>query len=157
MTYCFGYISASSRWILLIFCLASIFFDILIANNSWTVAQTPINHIIFWISIMRTFRCIYLNCFNRLRFLAEVIPKLQKMHFFRQFKHHNSGREHGNLTNDPIFSSNFFDLTVCNIYFWIWKYSKFILKLSPLWSILVCKILQFLAKSYQFGQPIILF
>ena len=29
------------------------------------------------------------------------------MHFFEQFKDHNSGRKHGNQTNDPIFSSTF--------------------------------------------------
>ena len=96
MTYCFGDISVWSRRILLNFCWVSIFFDVLIVNISWTVAQTPINHSIFWKSVMRTFRCIYVNCFNRLRFLAEVSTKLQKMHFFRQFKDHNSGREHGN-------------------------------------------------------------
>ena len=33
-------------------------FYILIANISWTVAQTNIDHIIFWRSVMRTFRCI---------------------------------------------------------------------------------------------------
>ena len=72
------------------------FFYIFIANVSWTVAQTPINHIIFWKTVIRTFRSIYVNCFNRLRFLAEVSTKLQKMHFFGQFKDHNSGRKHGN-------------------------------------------------------------
>ena len=46
-----------------------------------TVAQTSINHIIFWKSVMRTFKCIYLNCFSRLRFLAEVRTKLQKINF----------------------------------------------------------------------------
>ena len=81
---------------LLNFCWVSIFFDILIANISWTVAQTPINHIIFWKTVIRTFRSIYVNCFNRLRFLAEVSTKLQKMHFFRQFKNHKSGRKHRN-------------------------------------------------------------
>ena len=30
------------------------------------------------------------------------------MQFFRQFKDHNSGREHENYTNDPIFSFYFF-------------------------------------------------
>ena len=59
-----------SRRILLNFCWVSIFFDILIASISWAVAQTPINHSIFWKSAMRTFRCIDVNCFNRLRFLA---------------------------------------------------------------------------------------
>ena len=95
ITYCFRDISIWN-WRMLNFCWVSIFFDILIANISWTVAQTPKNHSIFWKSVMRTFRCIYVNCFNRLRFLAEVSTKLQKMHFFRQFKDHNSGREHGN-------------------------------------------------------------
>ena len=41
-----------------------IFFDILIANISWTVAQTPIRHIIFWKTIIKTFRSMYVNCFN---------------------------------------------------------------------------------------------
>ena len=65
---------------------------------------------------MKTFRSIYIyvNCFNRLRFLAEVSTKLQKMHFFGQFKDHNSGRKHGNQTNDPIFSFTFFALLFQN-------------------------------------------
>ena len=66
---------------LLNFYWVSIVFVILIANISWTVAQTPINHIIFWKTVIKTFRSIYVNCFNRLRFLAEVSTKLQKMHF----------------------------------------------------------------------------
>ena len=76
MIYCFGDISVWSQRILLSFFWASIFFDILIANISWTVAQTPINHSIFWKSVMRTFRCICVNCFNRLIFLVEVSTKL---------------------------------------------------------------------------------
>ena len=72
-----------------------------------TVAQTPIRHIIFWKIVIRTFRSIYVNCFSRLRFLAEVSTKLQKMDLFAQFKGHNSGRKYGNETNDPIFSSTF--------------------------------------------------
>ena len=35
---------------------------------------------------MYTYIYIYKNCFNRLSFLAEVSTKLQKMHFFGQFK-----------------------------------------------------------------------
>ena len=75
MTYCFGDISVWSRRILLNFCWVSIFFDVLIVNISWTVAQTPINHSIFWKSVMRTFRCIYVNCFNRL------VPNCKKCTF----------------------------------------------------------------------------
>ena len=56
---------------------------------------------------MKIFRSIYVNCFNRLRCLAEISTKLQKMHFFGQFKEYNSGRKHGNQTNYPIFSSIF--------------------------------------------------
>ena len=69
-------------------------FDVLIANISWTVAQTPINYSIFWKSVMRTFRCIYVNYFSRLRFLAEVGTKI--FCFFGQYTDHNSGRKHGN-------------------------------------------------------------
>ena len=76
MTYSFGDISVCCQRILLNFCWVSMFFEILITNILWTVAQTPINHNIFWKSVMRTFRCIYVNCFNRLRFFAEVSTKL---------------------------------------------------------------------------------
>ena len=114
-------LKAWSRQILLNCCWVSIFFDILIANISWTVAQTPINHIIFWRSLMRTFRCIYTSCFNRLRFLAENSTKLQKMNFFGQFKDHNLARKHGSWTSDPIFSSTFSAITVYNIHFCFWK------------------------------------
>ena len=48
------------------------------------------------------FQMQFVNCFNRLRFLAEVNTKLQKMHLFRQLKDHNLGKKHGNQTNDPI-------------------------------------------------------
>ena len=82
MTYCFGDIWVWGRRILLNFCWVSIFFDILITNISWTVPQTRINHIIFRKSVMRTFACIYVHSFNRLRFIAEFRTKLQKINFF---------------------------------------------------------------------------
>ena len=56
---------------------------------------------------MRPFRCIYVNCFNILTFLCSGQRKIEKMHFFQQFKDHNSGKEHENYKNDPIFSSTF--------------------------------------------------
>ena len=59
-------------------------------------AETPIRHIIFWKTVIKNFRSIYVNCFNTCRFLAEVSTKLQKMHLYGQFKDHNSGRKHGN-------------------------------------------------------------
>ena len=69
MTYCFGDIYIWNWRILLNLSWVSIFFIILIANISWTVT-------LFWKSVVRTFRCIYLNCFNRLRLLVEVTTKL---------------------------------------------------------------------------------
>ena len=96
ITLCFEDISVWNRRTLLNFCWVSIVFDILIDNISWMVAQIPINHIIFWKTVIRTFRFIYVNCFNRLRSLAEVSTKLQKIHFFGQFKDHISERKHGN-------------------------------------------------------------
>ena len=43
----------------------------------------------------------------------------------------------------PLFSSTVWALTVCDIYFCIWKLSKFIFMESPLWSILVYKLPEF--------------
>ena len=121
MTYCFGDISVWSRRILLNFCWVSIFFDVLIVNISWTVAQTPINHSIFWKSVMRTFRCIYVNCFNRLRFLAEVTTNCKKCTFLDILR---TITQEGNMETrqmTPFFSSTFSVLTVCNINFCIWN------------------------------------
>ena len=85
------------------------------------------------------------NCFNRLRFLAEVSKTTT----------HEGNMKTRQMT--PFFSFPFSALIVCNIYFCISKYAKFIFMWSPLWSMLVCKITQFLTKSYWFGQVIILF
>ena len=82
MTYCFRGMSVWSRSILKNFCWVSIFSDILISNISWMVAQTPINHSIFWKSVMRTFRCIYVNCFNNLAFLLRSAENYKEFNFF---------------------------------------------------------------------------
>ena len=110
-----------SRQTLLNYCWVSIFFDILTANISWTVAQIPINYIIFRKSVMRTFRCIYTSCFNRLRFFAENSTKLQKMNFFGQFR---TTPLLGNMEARQMasfFHLLFSALTVCNTIFCIWK------------------------------------
>ena len=39
---------------------------------------------------------IHIGKFSKLRLPAEVSTELQKMHFFGQFKDHNSGRKHRN-------------------------------------------------------------
>ena len=43
---------------------------------------------------MRTLRCMYINCINRFRSLAEVSTELQKINFFGQFKDRNLGMKH---------------------------------------------------------------
>ena len=151
--YCFGDIRVWSRRSLLNFCWVRIFFDILIANISWTVARTPINHTIFWKSIMRTFRCIYINCFNRFRFLAKVSTKLWKCTFLENLR---TITQEGNMETKQmtLFSSSTFSaLTLCSIHFCFWKCSKFIFMWSTLWSILVCKIPQFWAKATDSDNP----
>ena len=57
--------------------------------SPWTLIKSSI----FCKSIMRSLRWIEINSFNRFRFLAEVSTNLQKMHYFGQFKDHNSGRK----------------------------------------------------------------
>ena len=126
-----GDTSVWNRQILLHFCRVNIFFDILIASISWTLAQPPINHIIFSKTVTRTFRCIYVNCFNRLRFLDEgSAQNCRKWTFFGHFKDYNSGSMETRQMA-PFFSSTFSTLTVCNIHFYIWKWSKFIFLMSP--------------------------
>ena len=60
------------------------------------VSHRIVNNAISLKCVTRPFRCIYVNCFNRLRYLAEVSIKLQKIPFFGQFKEHISGRKHEN-------------------------------------------------------------
>ena len=103
-----------------------------------TLSHSIINNTIFWKRLTKPFRCIYVNCFNifnciKLLFFLRSQHKIEKMHFFRQFKDHNSGKENENYKNNPIFWSNVSVLPACNIHFW--------------WSILVCKIPQFLPKA----------
>ena len=94
--------------ILLYFCWVGMFFDILIANISWAVAQTTINHIIFWKNVMSSFRCIYVIVLIDLGFLLRLVQNGKKSYFFGQFKDHNSRRKHRNQTNDTIFFIFFF-------------------------------------------------
>ena len=77
MTHCFWDIRVWSWRILLNFSWATIVFDILIANISWTMAETSINQIIFWKSVMRNFRCIYVIFSNGIGFIAEISTKLK--------------------------------------------------------------------------------
>ena len=78
MFYYFRDIRVRSRRILLNFCWVSIFFYILIANISFMA--THINHIIFWKSVMRTFWCIYVNCFNRPTIIHKIFETNCRFH-----------------------------------------------------------------------------
>ena len=50
---------------------------------SETVSHSIMNNTIFWKYVTRPFRWIYVNCFSRLRFLAEVSTKFPKNALFR--------------------------------------------------------------------------
>ena len=127
-----------------------------------TLSHSIVNNNIFWKPVTRPFRCIYVNCFNVLRFFCWGQHKIKKMHFFRQFKDHNSGKENENYNNDPIFSSTFSappacNISACNISFLNFKILKIHFQFhyfGPFWSV---KYLNFFAKSYWFGQLIIRF
>ena len=83
----------------------------------------------------------------RFRFLPDVTTKWQlKCTFFDNLRTITKEVNMETRQMTPFVSSIFSALTVCNIHFLNWKYSKFIF----MWSILVCKIPQFLAKSYRF-------
>ena len=99
------------------------------------------NSIIFWKCINEIFQIC------RFRFLPDVTTKWQlKCTFFDNLR--TITKEVSmEIRQMTLFVSSIFSApTVCNIHFWNWKYSKFIF----MWSILVCKMPQFLAKSYRF-------
>ena len=123
--------------------ILTVFSDILIAKISWTVAQTPIRYIIFWKTVIKTFRSIYVNCFNTLRFLAEASTKLQKMHFLDNLRTIIQERNTETRKMIPSFLSTFSALTVCNIHFYIWKWSKFIFLWGPFGLFWSAKYLNF--------------
>ena len=97
----------------------------------------PINHIIFWKTVIRTFRCVYVNCCNKIRFLSGSVQNCKNT-LFSTIK--NQSQEGNMETRQMIrfFSSTLSPLTVCNIHFYIWKWCKFIFMWSPFglfWSI----------------------
>ena len=51
------------------------------SNTHTSEIVSRIKNTNFWKCVTRPFRCMYVNCFNPLRFLPEVSTKLQKMHF----------------------------------------------------------------------------
>ena len=101
MTYCFRDIRVGKRRNFFEF-LQSIIFDILIANISWAVGQTPVNHIIFWKSVMRTFRCIYRNFFS---FLLKSAQNFKKCTFLDNLRTLTQEENMETRQKVPFFSS----------------------------------------------------
>ena len=81
-------------------------------HTTETVSHSIINNINFWKCVTRPLRCIYVNCFNQLRFLAEVSIKLQKIHFLDNLRTitHEERMETRQMT--PFFWSTFSNLFV---------------------------------------------
>ena len=105
------------------FCWVSIFLNILITNNSWTVAQTSINHINFWKSVIWTFRCIYVNSLEQAQVSCWSHLKIaKKMHFLDNL---STMTQEGNMEArqiTPLFyllclQHSFFHLTIVQIHF----------------------------------------
>ena len=65
------------------------------------------------------FQMQYVNCFNRLRFLAEVGTKLQIMHFLDHLRPITQEGIMKTRQMIQFFSSTFSTLTTCNIHFGI--------------------------------------
>ena len=133
-------------------CRVSIFFDILIANISWKVAQTPISHITSCKSVMRTFRYIYVNCFNRLSFLCLGQHKIAKNALFWTIKGSSLRKETWKLDKWPY---------VFHLIFLLWLLVSSISKFENGQNSFSCGPPFFASsifgKSSRFWQPTILF
>ena len=122
MTYCCGDIRVGSQIVLLNFYWLGILFDILIENISWTAAQTPINHIISWKSVVRTLRCNIKISLTDLGFLPNSAQTCKECTFLHNLR--ATTQEENTKTRQIIsfyLSSTFSTLTVCKIHFCIWK------------------------------------
>ena len=118
-----------------------------------------INNTIFWKYVTRPFRCLHVNCFKfvDLDFLLRSIQKCKKCSFLDNFRTITQERimETGQITlfyfiyflpSNCLYHS-FLNLRILKIHFHV----------VALWIVLACKTPQFLEKSYQFRQLIILF
>ena len=125
------------------FLLSQFFFDILFFNILWIVAQNSTKNTIFWKSMMRSFRWIEINCFNRFRFLAEVSTNLQKCSLLANLRTitQEGKRKLGKWPH--FFSSAFCALFVIFIFVFENCQNSFSWGLPFLSSVLVCKIPEF--------------
>ena len=112
--------------------------------------------LLFWVIVLKLSKKYMLICkllYYTQIFLLRLAQNWKNCTFFRQLKDYNSGREHENYTNNPIFFHLVF-LFCLHLFLNLKKKSCFQINY---WSILVHKIPQFFAKSYWFRQFIILF
>ena len=113
---------------------------------SETVSHSITNNTNFWKRITRPFRCLYVNCFNQLRFLAEVSTELQKMHFLDNWR---TITQEGSMETRQMtlfFSSTFSNLFVIFISEFEKAQNSFScgLPVGPFWSV---KYLNFWPKA----------
>ena len=90
---------------------------------------------------------LYVNCYNRTRYLAAISIKIQKENNFWQFKDHSWRKPHANCTSDPIFFVYFSSSKCLWNYFLYMKVANIHFHLVPLKFILVGKIPQFWTKT----------
>ena len=64
-------------------------------NISETISHSIINNTILWKCTTRPFRYIYVNCFNKLKFLLRSAQNCKKCAFLNSLSH-NSCRKHWN-------------------------------------------------------------
>ena len=104
-------------------------------------SSISMRHTIFWKSMMRSFRWIWIVIID-LDFLLRSAQICKKCIFFGNLRiiSQKGKKESGQMTQ---FFHLLFELTVFHIHFCIWKISIFFFIGSFLWSILVCKILEF--------------
>ena len=104
---------------------------------SETVSHSITNNTNFWKGITRPFRCLYVNCFNQFRFLAEVSTELQKMHFLDNLRTITQEGSMETRQMTPFFSSTFSNLFVIFISEFEKAQNSFScgLPVGPFWSV----------------------
>ena len=119
---------------------------------SETVSHSITNNTNFWKCIKRPFRCLYVNCFNQLRFLAEVSTELQKMHFLDNLRTITQEGSMETRQMNPFCSSSFSSLfVICSNFIFMWSPHP----VGPFWSVKYLNLKY--PKSHQFRQLITLF
>ena len=126
------------------FCWVSTFLDISFFNISWIreISRSPIKNTIFWKSMMRSFGCIEINCFNIFRFLAEVSTNLQKCTILDNLRTITWERKIESRQTTPFFHLPFVNSNCLWYSFLYLKIAKIHFHRVLLSSILVCKVLE---------------